>query len=323
MTKKEITKYFFMLGTIISSIYFWLIVFKFTNTTTTESWFLPLAVFGSMFVFWAVAIFLESEKWKLFLFGAVLVLTGGIFVQNIFFVGSAILAIGILYLGTIWVHESMEARIKLNIWMSLRLGRRLFVVAITLIIIGGFLMPVVLSGEKRSLPLITITEKQAKMAGKVMSIFDANLDNEGLAKMTVDEYILKEQEGFEKKKRGVLNRKMKGNVFVGQKREDIIIGGRAGISKLVSRNVSGDEKIINIFAEMINNKINDYFNTEASQASKFAPLFFAILSFFAVFSIGSFATSFLTFLVAGIFRILIWTKLIEIGTKKIEVEIIN
>ena len=323
ITKKSITKYFCMFGAVASAIYFWLVVFNLVNTTESESWLSSVIIFGAVFIFWSLAILLESKQWKFFLFELVLIFTGIIFSHNIFFILTAFLATGILYLGTIWVHDSMKARVKLNIWMSLRLGRRLFAAAITIVIVGGFLMPVVLSGEKKVLPLINITDKQTKLVSRVMSIFDSNLEQGGLAEMTVDEYILKEQKGFRKGHKNIFNKDNTVITFTEAEKQAIIINGRASISKLATRNVGGNEKIMSIFTEMINNKINNYFNTEVSQASGFAPLFFSALSFFAVFSIGSFVTSLLTFLVAALFRLLILTKLIKLGKKEVQVEIIE
>ena len=321
--RKEIAKYFFMFGAVASSICFWQVVFKLVNTSETESWLSSVVIFGVMFIFWALAIILEDRRSNFFLFGVVLIFTGIIFSQNIFFILTALLSVGVLYLGTIWVHDSMKARVKLNIWMSLRLGRRLFVAAITIVIIGGFLMPVVLSGEKKVLPLINITDKQTRVVSKIMSIFDSNLEEGGLSNMTVDEYVLKEQKGFRGGHKNISNNDNTVITFTEAEKQAIIINGRASISKLVTRNVSGNEKIMSIFTEMINSKINNYFNTEVSQASGFAPLFFSTLSFFAVFSVGSFITSLLTFIVAILFRLLVLTKLIKLGKKKVEVEVIN
>jgi hypothetical protein len=323
ITKKSITKYFFMFGTVIGAIYFWLIISRLVNTSESENWLSPIVVFGAVFIFWSLAILLENKRWKFFLLGLILIFTGLIFAQNIFIVVTSFLATGILYIGTVWVHDSMKSRVKLNIWMSLRLGRRLFVAAIALVVIGGFLMPVVLSGEKRALPLVNITEKQIKLVGKVVSLFDSNLEEGGLSEMTVDEYILKEQENLGGQRKNILGSKNVPREFTGLEKQVIITGGRESISRLVVRNVSGDEKIMNIFAEIINNKINNYFNTEVSQASGFAPLFFSALSFFAIFSIGSFITSLLTFLVAALFKLLVLTKLVELGKKKVEVEVIQ
>jgi hypothetical protein len=323
LAKRTGTKYFFMFGAVISAIYFWLIIFRLVSTSKSENWLAPVIVFGVVFIFWALAILLENKRWKFLLFEVILIFTGLIFLQSIFFITVSILAVGILYLGTIWVHDSMEARVKLNIWMSLRLGRRLFVTAIALVVVGGFLMPVVLSGEKRSLPLVNITKKQVNLVGKVVSLFDSNLDENGLAEMTIDEYILSERKGASQQHKNIFRKKSVPRKFVEMEKKNALTEGRESISRLVARNVSGDEKIMNIFAEMINNKINNYFNTEVSQASGFAPLFFSALSFFAVFSIGSFLTSVLTFLVAGLFKLLVLTKLVKLGTKDVQVEVIE
>jgi len=322
ITKKKIVKYFFIIGAVISSIYFWRTIFKLISATEVECWISAMAIFSIFFIFWSLGTLLEDKRWNFFLFEGVLIFTGIIFSQDQFFILTAFLAWGILYLGTIWVHDSMKARVRLNIWMSLRLGRRLFVAAITIVIVGGFLMPVVLSGEKKVLPLINITDNQARLVSKMMSIFDSNIDENGLASMTVDEYILKEQKGFRSERKNILNNNST-TAFTEIEKRAIIANGRASISKLVARSVQGDEKIMSIFTEMINNKINNYFNTEVSQASGFAPLFFSILSFFAIFSVGSFITSLLTFVVAVLFRLLVLTRLIEIGKKKVEVEVIN
>lgn len=311
-----------MFGAILSSIYFWFIISNLVNTTEAENWLLPVLIFGVMFVFWSLAVLLENKKWKFLLFGTILILGGVIFTQNILYFIASIVATGILYLGTVWIHESMDARIKLSIWMNLRLGRRLFVAAMTLVVVGGFLVPILLSGKERTLPLINIGEGQIGLIGKVISILDPNLSAQESTDMTVDEYILKQQ-GQANDNDNNLSHKNSTNGFVDIERRVILTAGRTSISKLVERDVSGGEKIMVIFAEVINNKVNNYFNTDMSQASGFAPLLFSALSFFAIFSIGSFVTSFLTFLVAIIFKILLLTKLVKIGTKEVQVEIIN
>jgi hypothetical protein len=321
LNKKEVIKIFFMMVAMSSIIYFWLIVSNLVSTSVAESWLKPIIFFGVAFIFWSLAIFLEAKKSKLFLFSLVLIFSGIIFEQNIFFILSAFFAVAILYLGSIWVQESMASRIKLNIWMSLRLGRRLFVMAIAIVAIGGFLMPTLLSGRERTLPLIKITNQQSKLVGRAMSIFDPTVNQNNITEITVDEYILKQQGRVKNNRSLVENNSSSG--FMMAERRAILIAGRESISRLVERDVLGGEKIIGIFAEVINNKINDYFNTGVSQASGLAPLLFALLSFLTIFSVGSFLTSFLTFVIIAIFKLLLLTKLVKIGTKEVEVEVIE
>lgn len=306
-----------MLGAAVSTVCFWQIILSLVDTIDAENWLLPVVIFSIMFIFWSLAIILEDRKTNLFIFGSTLILLGGFFAQNIFFAGISFFAIGILYLGTVWIHQSMDSRIKLNIWLSLRLGRKLFVMAFSLVVIVGFLMPILLSGEKRILPVINVGEKHISLVGRMVAAIDSNFNFEELSTMTIDEYILKEQGrsiGTEiKNQKNLINSEI----------EIILLSGRADIAHLANRKVHGQEKIMDIFIEIINNKINSYFNTEISQSSDFAPFLFSAFSFFAVFSVGSFVTMFLTFFVAVIFKILLLTNLVQISKKNVQVEVIN
>ena len=94
--KKETTKYFFMFGAITSAVYFWLVISRLVNTTESENWVLPIIIFGVIFIFWSLAILLENTRWRFLLFEGVLIFVGIIFTQNIFFILTALLAIGVL-----------------------------------------------------------------------------------------------------------------------------------------------------------------------------------------------------------------------------------
>lgn len=324
INKKDSVKYIFAGLAVASSLFLWIIIDGLVNTATSENWVLPAALFSAVFTLWATVVMLEESKIKLAVFSGVLCGVGLLLAQDTLLILSVVTGTVVMFFGAMAIRDSMFNRIKISIWTSLRLGRRFFVMAIVVVIVGGFLMPVLLSGKGRSLPILNIEDGKFRIFSKTLALVDPSIEFEELDNLTVDEYVLRQQLLAMKKAQqdgGLLEGT---EIVLSEKEKDwLITSGRASVTSLVERRVSGDELIVSVFVEIVNNKINGYFNTGNGVSSEFAPWVFAGLAFFAILSVGSLLSLISVIVVIGIFKILLLTKVLKIDTKSVEVELIN
>lgn len=98
--------------------------------------------------------------------------------------------------------------------------------------------------------------------------------------------------------------------------------GRKKFSEMSGTEIDGSEKLSDVFSEIINSKINDYFQPEASGngLSKFLPIFVSLFLFLTIVSIGYFAAFFLIYLMSLIFYLLKKSGAIKITKVQTEAE---
>ncbi len=319
--KNKIIKHFFLAGMVLSAWFLWWSIGSLIKTSITENWFYPIIFFSLFFVTLSLATILTENKRKLFLFGGLAILGGVFFADNkITYLLVAMIAMTLLFLGMQIVRKEMAERIKINIWSNLRFGRKLFVLAVTVIIAIGFLSTPLLSGDKKSLPKIGISEKQVRLISKVMTTFNSDIKGEELEEMTIDEYILKIQI-----KNGDSSLLEKTLALDPSYKVAILTAGRESVGKLAGRTVDGEEKILSIFSEIINNKINDYFNVNVEYGDytiALAPWLFIALAFLTIFSIGMFISPLLILIVRIMLALLVAVGILKIEKKETKMEII-
>jgi hypothetical protein len=107
--------------------------------------------------------------------------------------------------------------------------------------------------------------------------------------------------------------------------EIILVESRKNLSEIIGKNLMGQEKISEIFPQMINKNITDYFrpNVSENHSLPLLPMILAIVLFLTIVPLGSFLNIFWTLLSRLIFWILYKSGAVSIGKVQKEVEIIE
>jgi hypothetical protein len=262
------------------------------------------------------------------------------------------LGIYLLFLASRKIREDMELNIKISPWKSMQAGKSYLIFAITLMIcMQYFLTELSFDGEKK-IPHFDVSFITKKIAIPFISAVNPQFKVLKDETLTVDQFILQTQAanldgGFSVMSDEVLDAQLPANLTpaqkemikrqarenfsstqskVTQKNQELIFEiGRKQLSELVGVPVAGDEKISEVFTGLINNKINDYFNSKVSGDEKnpVFPMILAIVLFLTIYPVGL-ILSIVCFLIAKlIFFILLKLKVVGVRTITVEKEILE
>lgn len=105
-------------------------------------------------------------------------------------------------------------------------------------------------------------------------------------------------------------------------KQNVIEEWKKELSKTAGLEVTGDEKVVDVFLVIINSKINNLAEVKSgNEKSAILPLVFAMILFLSLMPLGSFVSRFWTILAAAIFWVMRrfgWVK-VEMETKEAEV----
>ena len=325
--KKQAVKYIGLLTIFSSALFLWWSAKNIIETPQTENWFLPIVLFSSFFIFWSLGLILIKNDWLFYGLSVLSVMISFIWFFSWGYALVVAVALISLFAGRKVAQDEMSARVKISVWNSLRLERRFFVFAISLILTGQYFFSGGQMTAAKSLPQLKISDKQAEYLTKIFSKFDPTLKSQkNINKMTVDEFILLNagQDGEYDYDYNNLSAENK-NILLKKKKQMILQKGRENLSRMAERNILGNEKILDVFTGIVNNKINKladnnigYLDGEISLTY----IIFSILLFLTIFSLGMLISPILILLTWLMFKFMIVVGLIGIKNKTVEMEII-
>ena len=337
--KKQIIKYTELLLTIVLAFLLWWSANRIVQSPQTENWWQPIVFFSLFFILWSLGAVLIKKTWLFFAVTGISLLSALFWTQKIGYFFVIILAVFFLVVGRQVVREELNSRIKISIWNSLRLERRFFVLAVALMLTGQYFFGVNQLNANKELPEFKISNNQAKLITKIFAKFDPTFKTNNIGTMTVDEFILQKMSDGEDGMVGanIENYKniipknynladVNNSTFAKSQKELLLQKGRESFSKMVERKVNGDEKILDIFSEIINNKIGKFANNNIGYVDQNIPIMhwvFTLLLFLTIFSLGMFLSPFLIMLTWLLFKFMVAVGFISIKRKVAEVEIVG
>ena len=111
---------------------------------------------------------------------------------------------------------------------------------------------------------------------------------------------------------------------VSQKNEELILSiGRKQFSEVVGTSVKGDEKISEIFAGLINNKIDNFNPSGGEENSSIFLIVFAVALFLIVYPLGSILSIIWFLVVRIIIMVLIRFKVFNVKIISVDREILE
>lgn len=329
--KKRFFKYLELLIIFLSALIIWWLADKLFSVSFLDNWSWIIFFISTFFVSWFLGALIIRDR-RFFL----LVTLGGLSLQ-IFFTRNpwSILIIAASFLALYWarkaVRREMRNRIKIDIWNSLRVGRLFFIFAMGLMLAGQYYFfnnPQIESGN---LPKFKMDSGKDGLMVKIVTLADTDLLNQKGEFATVNEFVFEKFRGSDMNLNGVNDegveyRTLRTTELNDLQKENVMKKGRDDISKMAEREVIGDEKMIDVFVEILNKKADDFLNVNVGYLDQEMPVMhivFTLVIFLAITGTGTVVSWFLVFLVAIIFKLLIWTELLSINKKAVNMEIIK
>ncbi|KKP67093.1 MAG: hypothetical protein UR66_C0003G0014 [Candidatus Moranbacteria bacterium GW2011_GWE1_35_17] len=324
-TKIKIFKYAELVLIFLSATFTWRMADSLFKAADGSNWSWVMIFITAFFIIWSLGAIVIRDT-RLFLGATILALLAQLFfTRNIGSLLVVVVSFLLLYLARIFIRQEIKLRLKVDIWNYLRVGRRFLIFAIALMLAGQYYFSSSTQIASENLPKMKFNYSQGGFMTKVVSLADPNLIKENNEAVTVDEFILNK---FEEELRvaGKLNSGIISNDMLYGQRDVLLKESRKDISKMVEREVAGDEKMVDIFLEVIGNKLDSLLNINAGYMDKNMPvahLIFTVAIFLAIMGTGMILSLVFIFMVAVVFRTLILLGLLAIDEKAVNMEVIR
>lgn len=323
--KNKILKYFELFTIVFLATVIWYLASRLFGSAHLNNWGWITAAMAVFFVVWALGAIIIRDT-KVFLGITFLSLV----IQLIFTKSWQSLIVVVIAFLSLWVarkftRDEMKMRLRVDIWNYLRVSRRFLVLALALMLAGQYYFSNDSQIASENLPKLKFDHGQEGLMSKIVSIVDPSLIKENNEAITIDEFIINKfnKDPLASKRFGA----EAGFDSINYNQQEVILrGGREDVAKMAERTVTGDEKMIDIFLEIINNKIDDFLNVSVGYVDKDMPvthLIFTVAIFLAIMGSGMLLSVFLTFVVALVFRVLIFAGLLSIERKAVNMEVVK
>lgn len=323
--KIKIFKYIELVLVFLSATAIWYLadnLFK-SPQNSNWSWIMPCVVL--FFIVWSLgSIIIRSQK--LFMGATFLALLSQVvFTRDVGSLLIIFVSLLFLYIARKFIKHEIGARLKVDIWNYLRIGRRFIVLAIALMLAGQYYFSDSAQVVSENLPKTRINYSQGGFMARVISLVDPSLIKENKESVTVDEFILNKLNEESRYSQNPSIMAAYNNMAPNQKYL-LLDEGRNDISMMVERNVSGDEKMVDIFLEIINNKINSLLNIDMGYMDKNLPVAHLIITaalFLAVMGTGMFLSLIFILLAVIIFKALVFFEVLSIDKRAVNMDVIK
>lgn len=326
--------------TLAISFFAWWSVDRAVNIPSASQWIVPIAWFTLLFAILCLDIILIKEAYieiLLFVFSTAL---SFIFIQSIGHLLAFVLGFILLFLASNRIDRDLKANIKINLWKSMRMGRMLIVLGLALVITSQYYFEAINLGAKNMIPQLKLDDFSGKTTTKILTQINPNLavlEDEGL---TVDELLLQvskqnqppdmneQMDRIIEMEYGNSTPLEKEEIKKGAARESekiLLQEGRKKLAEYAGRDLTGQEKVSDVFSEIVNNKIGEFFQPGIAgpESSSAVPLVIAILLFLTIISLGPILGSVGMLAVIIIFILLVKLKVVNIRKETREVEVIE
>lgn len=326
--KRKILNYFLAFLTLLVSFLAWFSVEQAINVANSSTWGMPMFWFSFFFISLSLGLVLIK---RLVL---VELIAGAAFLSSWFFVFSAegrwlhLLMIIISFLFVSWgisrIRRDLKLNIKVDLWKTLRMGSTFFIFSISLIVSSQYYFETKTANIESVWPKFKIGALSDKLTAKIISSVNPDFKDLQSDGITVNQFILENQKNQFKDIGGLEQITGQAGESVWEITEQLgLAEGRKNLSEMVGMELTGQEKIADVFSGIVNNKINNFVAPNHFSSNENIPLLRLLLAFalfLMVMSLGSMLSIFLLPLVKFIFFLLVKFDLVKILKIQKEVE---
>lgn len=359
--KKTILKYGLVFLTLLFSLLSWLSVDRAINVPEASVWLAPILNFSLLFIVFSLVVVLIRERYVAEIVSLLIFLISLMFVSGPESDARHLIAIVfgwlLISLAIGRIRRDLQINIKIDLLKTLRTGSSLVVLSFGLVITSQYYHGIKDMSASRLIPKFDLGGATNGLVSQILPAINPDFKNLSDQNLTVDQLILETQKkqlesdgassvvnvqidqmidsqygasiGPAQKeaiKEEALKKLKEVSLEMNQNGEALILSeGRKKLSEMVGFELKGDEKVGEVMTELINNKINSYFNPSAGNqsGSKVLPFALAVVMFFTVVPIGSFFSFFWILLAQFAFFILVKANLIGITKIQKEMEVIE
>ncbi|EKE19202.1 MAG: hypothetical protein ACD_9C00095G0004 [uncultured bacterium] len=336
--------------TITSSIFAWLSLQRAVVVADSSTWGVPMILFSIFITLICldIIIFKEAIMLELVLFASL--------ATSIFFAFgwtqliAVLISAYFLFLALRRIRSDVETSTKISPWKSLHTGKSYLLISLAFLISMQYFANIrSFDGEKKA-PNFDATFITKKIVIPFISSVDPQFEVLKDETMTVDQFILQTQNSTqgdifsgidesmldaqlpadlnpaqrEAIKKQAMESYSSARDQVSQKNEELILSiGRKQFSEVVGTPVKGDEKISEIFAGLINNKIDNFNPSGGEENSSIFLIVFAVALFLIVYPLGSILSIIWFLVVRIIIMVLIRFKVFNVKIISVDREILE
>lgn len=318
--KYQILKYNLIFFLLIFSFGLWRAVDRAIFVKEASVWTAPIIWSTLFFTALSLAVFLIKEK--IFLYVPVFI---SLFLSLLFSFSAfhaLILALSCLLLAVALnrASDDFKSRLRIDLGKNIRAGSGLIIFALSLAIASQYYFETRDLAMEKFLPRFEIGKETNGLMLKIVSNFLPQAKDLGDENMTVDQFVL-----------GMLEKQKMTSLLPDDpalkelERSLAADEGRKQISQIALREVKGDEKISDVFSEIINKKINSSFMPSLGRGENHS-LFSAIIAIAILLtaaSLGSFLMIFWVWIIMLFFFILRKSGAVSVALVPAEKEIIE
>lgn len=353
MNKRKILSYVPNFLMLVFAFLAWQSVQSAVIIPDSSTWAVPMMLFSAYIILIYLSVLLSQNNLllKLVLLGS---LSPSLFFAFDWLQFVAILLSGaFLLLASRRVREDMDFNLKISIWKSLRAGKSYLLISIAFLIsMQYFLTLNNFDGEKK-VPRFDASFITKKIAIPFLSSVNPQFEVLKDQELTVDQFILQSQKDFvqngelspeneqlldaqlpanltlaqkEALKKQAIENFLGAEAQMSQKNQDLILqNGRKQFADLAGIPIVGNEKISEIFSGLVSNKINSYFNTDAtgSEKSSIFSIILAAVLFLTIYPIGSIISIAWFLIIKFIMFVLFKAKMLSVKIETVSKEVLE
>ena len=329
--KTTITKYVIAGLAVISGIVSWMTVDWAINIPNSSHWALPTICFTIFFITIALSVILIKKRYIILLILAASFFASLFFSFSLWHVLMLLLCFLLAGVAAERIAADLRLNIKFNISRSVRTGRSLMILALSIAIASQYYAEIRNNNQIEIIPEFEMGDAINRILPMMFPDLKNNLEDD----LTVDDFIKEVSEqnignfigdsstiDLPGGSVALSNDQMEQIVQNSQDR--IIEEERKNLSKMAGMTLTGDEKISDVFSEMINQKINTFFAPSLQPGSQpILPWLASFILFLTVASLGSLLGSLVGYFIALLFWIMRKIGLVSVSRVQVEMEVID
>lgn len=323
----------------------WLFVSRAIKITDSSTWAVPMALFALYAVLLCLSIVLVKEGLYVNIAAAVSMLFSVIFARSLWHFAIFVLCVFMMHMAISKIRNDLNLNVKISLWKSFGTGKFWFVISLAILISSQYFFIVKEIDGQKKIPEFDTSAISSKMVGPVMGMMNPDFEKIQQEGLTVDQFIIESQSNDdnqpsfdqealyeqipqdlpEKEKENLKKQISNQSARIFQSDNQIVLQeGRKQLSEMVGRDVSGDEKIADVFSGIIDKKINDFFQRKSTNNEKSFLLeyVFTAVLFFTVWPLGSILCSACFLIVIILFKLFVHFEIVKIDKTMVEREVI-
>ena len=328
--KTKITKYIIIGVAVVSGVISWMTIDRAINVPNSSHWLIPSIFFSILFIAITLSAILIKNRYILTSMLAVIFLASLYFSFSAWHVLMLLLCFFLIWAGLERIASDSRLNIKFNISRSIRTGKTLIILALSIAITSQYYTEIKNNNQIRIIP-------ELEMGGAVNEILPMMFP--GLKDIpendaTVDQFIMEiSKQSLDTFSETNLNNSPTGSSLLNNdqmaqiiqsSQEKIFEEERKNLSKMAGVPLSGNEKISDVFSGMINEKINSFFAPSLQSGSQpILPFLASLILFLTVAYLGSIFGSLMGYITACVFWLMRSIGLIAVSKVATEMEVIE